>query len=162
MLKRIILLEPDFGFEELIAREIEENFPEVHLVSFSEAYALLVMLNELTPYDLIITEQWIPLVPLDIEAIERAKEMINLFPNTLDWKPAKGGEILVDCLRQNNITNPVIIYSTTFMDEQLGSKGRIPDSNTVYCEKVEDSKNLVRAIRKIASKMIKVRRHPCL
>ncbi len=162
MLKRIVVLEPDFLQEETVTLLLERVFPNVHKVNFSVAVDLLKYYKEFTTDDIIITERRIPLLSTTEDTDERIKEIQTLFPETLDWDDRNGGEILVDCLRKKGITCPAIIYTTSGFDERLGSEGYVCDHQTVFCEKEDSFDNLILVIRTIASSLIQVRTHPFL
>jgi hypothetical protein len=162
MLKRIIILEPEFLIEETLTLKLGELFPKVHKVNFSAAADLLKYYKEFAVGDIIITERRLPLLSPTEDIDMRIGEIQTLFPRTIDWDHRNGGEILVDCLREKGITCPAIIYTTSGFGERLGSEGYVCDPQTVFCGKKDNFDNLILAIRKIASSLIKVRTHPCL
>jgi hypothetical protein len=162
MLRRIILLEPDFEQEESTTMALNRIFPRVHVVNFSVAGDLLIKYKEIVHSDIIITERRLPLFWPSEDSQKQISDVQAMFPKVSDWESNKGGEILIDCLREKGIVCPAIIYTSSWIRESLSSEGYVSDPQTVYCEKEESFDNLVLLIRSFASTLIQVRTHPCL
>ena len=140
---KISLLFGDWQLLESLTEEMEMEFPGLSIVGFSNVANFLLTIPTLTPSDVIITNNALPLCDVGVDTRELKKTPGPLFVDG-KWNGFRAGERLIRHLREQNINLLIILYA---ISEVAPVDNSVVNDPQVKYRPLGGNTNLARIIR---------------